>query len=110
MTSNGENLTPSHLEYRPGRDRERPYHLELLLTLPPKSTTQINFQLELSMLRWVEYPPDANHGFYVGSATITAKIPDNRNATLISQEDSTFSYTIWGNPLTVNTVVNIFTE
>jgi len=105
-----EPLMPVHTHYVPGIDRLKPYHLELVLKLPPRSTTVISIQFEHSMLRWVEYPPDANHGFYVGSATITAKIPDNRNATLISQEDSTFSYTIWGNPPTVNTVVNIFTE
>ena len=110
ITSNGETLTPSHLEYIPGRDRERPYHLELLLTLPARSTTQINFQLELSMLRWVEYPPDANHGFYVGSATVTARIPHNKNLTMLAPEDSTLSYAIWGNPPSLNSVIQIYTE
>lgn len=84
-------------------------------------------QFEHSLLRWVEYPPDANHGFYVGAATVTARIPDNRNATLLGNssrlkffftvmdrvtapEDSTLSYAIWGNPHTVNTVLNLYTE
>merc|ERR1712013_219924 len=47
---------------------------------------------------------------YVGSASITARIPDNRNATLLAPDDSTLSYAIWGNPPNVNTVVHIFTE
>jgi len=110
ITVDNEPLKPIHTHYIPGVDRARPYHLELVLKLPARSTTTISIQFEHSMLRWVEYPPDANHGFYVGSATITARIPDNRNATLLAPEDSTLSYAIWGNPPSVNTVVHIFTE
>jgi len=110
ITVGDEPLKPVHTHYIPGVDRSRPYHLELVLKLPARSTTVISIQFEHSMLRWVEYPPDANHGFYVGSATITARIPDNRNATLLSPDDSTLSYAIWGNPPNVNTVVHIFTE
>jgi len=110
ITVDSEPLKPIHTHYSPGVDRARPYHLELVLKLPARSTTVISIQFEHSMLRWVEYPPDANHGFYVGSATITARIPDNRNATLLAPEDSTLSFAIWGNPPTLNTVVHIFTE
>jgi len=110
ITVDNEPLKPIHTHYIPGVDRTRPYHLELVLQLPPRSTTAISIQFEHSMLRWVEYPPDANHGFYVGSATITARIPDNKNATLLAPEDSTLSYAIWGNPPSVNTVVHVFTE
>jgi len=109
-TADGQTLTPARTHYSPGRDRKRPYHLELVLSLPPRSTTTITIQFEHSLLRWVEYPPDANHGFYVGAATVTARIPDNRNATLLAPEDSTLSYAIWGNPHTVNTVLNLYTE
>ena len=72
--------------------------------------TTISFQFELSILRWVEYPPDANHGFYVGSASITARIPDNKNVTRLAPEDSTLSYAIWGNPPTLSDVITIYTE
>lgn len=110
ITVDNEPLKPIHTHFIPGVDRSRPYHLELVLKLPPRSTTVISIQFEHSILRWVEYPPDANHGFYVGSATITARIPDNNNATYLAPEDSTLSYAIWGNPGTVNSVVHIFTE
>jgi len=110
ITVDNEPLQPIHTHYIPGVDRSRPYHLELVMKLPARSTTVISIQFEHSMLRWVEYPPDANHGFYVGSATITARIQDNPNATLLAPEDSTLSYAIWGNPPTVDTVVHIFTE
>jgi hypothetical protein len=36
VETNGKAVKPVTLAYKPGRDRERPYHLELVLTLPPK--------------------------------------------------------------------------
>ena len=35
-----------------GRDRERPYHVELIVKLAPKSTTVIRLDTEYSILRW----------------------------------------------------------
>ena len=83
--------------------------LTLTLTVC-RSTTHISIQFELSLLRWLEYPPDANHGFYVAAASVTARLPDNRNVTSLAPEDSSLSYAIWGNPPSVNTVVTIYTE
>ena len=36
ITSNGKTLEPKRMKFSPGIDRVRPYHLELVLTLPPK--------------------------------------------------------------------------
>ena len=36
ITSNDVTLIPTKLEYIPGVDRQKPYHLEIVLTLPPK--------------------------------------------------------------------------
>jgi hypothetical protein len=36
VETNGKTVKPVTLAYKPGRDRECPYHLELVLTLPPK--------------------------------------------------------------------------
>jgi len=66
-----------HLHYVPGKDRQRPYHLELVLRLPAKSVTRLSMQFERALLKWTEYPPDANHGFYVNSAVISAMLPDD---------------------------------
>lgn len=110
IVSDGRNVIAKQMKFTPGIDRTRPYHLELLLTLPPKSTTHISFQFELSLLRWVEYPPDANHGFYIGSASVTTRIEDNKNVTRLALEDSTLSYAIWGNPPTLNDVITLYTE
>lgn len=75
--------------FSPGRTRQKPYHLELLLTLPPRSTTTISINFEFIFLKWQEYPPDANHGFYIGSAVITAMLPIARNYTSLPITGST---------------------
>ncbi|KAG6452408.1 hypothetical protein O3G_MSEX007619 [Manduca sexta] len=76
--------------YSPGRSRQKPYHLELLMKLPPRSTTTLTIDFEFIFLKWQEYPPDANHGFYVGSAIITANLPTARNYTSLPISGSTF--------------------
>jgi len=110
ITSAGDEIVPISTHYVPGVDRTRPYTLELVLILPPRSTVTVTIQFEHSILRWSEYPPDANHGFYVGSALLTARIPDNRNLSVaLGQEDSTLSFALWGNPQPSG-VVQLFTE
>ena len=44
-TGGGQTLLPVSMDYKPGRDRSRPYMLELVLRLPPKSTTTISLQV-----------------------------------------------------------------
>ncbi|XP_034834289.1 GPI transamidase component PIG-T [Maniola hyperantus] len=75
--------------YSPGRSRQKPYHLELLLKLPPKTTTRITIDFEFVFLKWQEYPPDANHGFYIGSALISANLPTAKNYTSLPITGST---------------------
>lgn len=76
------------IHYHPGKDRQRPYHLELALHLPASSVTRISFEFERQLLKWTEYPPDANHGFYIGSAVISAILPDAHNMTAPAQTSS----------------------
>lgn len=56
--------------YRPGVDRKRGAHLELKLTIPPASTLTLSYDFEKAILRYTEYPPDANRGFDVAPAVI----------------------------------------
>jgi phosphatidylinositol glycan class T len=56
--------------YTPLLDRERGTHLELLLEIPPESTVEITYDFEKAILRYTEYPPDANRGFDVPAAII----------------------------------------
>ena len=52
-----------------------------------RSVTTVRVDFEYSLLRWTEYPPDANHGFYVGAAVITARLPRDslQNATILAR-------------------------
>lgn len=77
--------------YVPGKERHRPYYLELLVELPARSITDIVVQFDYVFLKWQEYPPDANHGFYIGSAVVTAWLPVARNYTGLPQDGSLIS-------------------
>ncbi len=74
MLVNAENtalidLVPSpvgYIHYQPAKDRHRPHLLEMLIQLPPHSMTEVTVQFERALLKWTEYTPDPNHGFYVG--------------------------------------------
>lgn len=57
---------PGYLHYQPAKDRMSPHLLEMLLQLPPNSVTKVTVEFERALLKWTEYTPDPNHGFYVG--------------------------------------------
>ncbi|KAI5310623.1 Subunit of the glycosylphosphatidylinositol transamidase complex-like protein [Ascosphaera atra] len=56
--------------YRPAVDRRRGAQLELLLSVPPSSTLTLVYDFEKAVLRYTEYPPDANRGFIIAPAVI----------------------------------------
>lgn len=86
VTSNGVRVMPKSLIYKPGKGRVRIYYLEIVLELAPRSVTEISVQFDYVFLKWQEYPPDANHGFYIGSAIVKATIP--RYATSLTFDKS----------------------
>lgn len=51
------------IHYVPARDRTRPAQIEFKLTIPPKQRVFITFDFDKTVLRYSEYPPDANRGF-----------------------------------------------
>ena len=67
---NGLSLS-GYIHYQPSKDRIRPHLLEMLVQLPPHSLTEVTVQFERALLKWTEYTPDPNHGFYVGYAFLT---------------------------------------
>lgn len=67
-TSTASPIRETH--YRPALDRQRGTHLELRLTIPPQSTLTLSYDFEKAILRYTEYPPDANRGFDVAPAVI----------------------------------------
>lgn len=91
IDSNGVKLTPLHTKFIPGKQRLRPFYLEILLRLPPKSITTISIDFDYVFLKWQEYPPDANHGFYIASSVITAYLPLARNYTGLPTEGTLIS-------------------
>ncbi|EXJ93031.1 phosphatidylinositol glycan, class T [Capronia epimyces CBS 606.96] len=56
--------------YRPAIDRNRGTQLELVMSVPPASTVMLTYDFEKAILRYTEYPPDANRGFNVAPAVI----------------------------------------
>jgi phosphatidylinositol glycan class T len=50
-------VTPLKLDFVPGVDRQRPYSIEMVLQVPPKSFLEISIGFEHSLLKWLEYPP-----------------------------------------------------
>lgn len=56
--------------YKPLLDRQRGTHLELILEVPAESTVELQYDFEKAILRYTEYPPDANRGFDIPPAVI----------------------------------------
>lgn len=77
--------------YLPGKERKNPYYLELILRLPPYSVMKITIDIDYLFLKWQEYPPDANHGFYMGPAIVTGLLPIARNYTALPFDGSTIT-------------------
>uniref|UniRef100_A0A672YS74 Phosphatidylinositol glycan anchor biosynthesis, class T n=1 Tax=Sphaeramia orbicularis TaxID=375764 RepID=A0A672YS74_9TELE len=115
VTSKGKDNKPSYIHYQPSKDRVRPHLLEMLVQLPPNSVTEVTVQFERALLKWTEYTPDPNHGFYVGSSVISALVPsmvamdtnNTKERPLFSsffpcKEESSYFVRIYTEPLLVN--------
>eukprot|EP01135_Chromosphaera_perkinsii_P005271 Nk52_evm2s330 gene=Nk52_evmTU2s330 len=61
--------------FTPSMDRARSSSLECFLDLPAQSIVTVEYDFKKLFLRYTEYPPDANHGFHVGSAAILLTLP-----------------------------------
>lgn len=57
--------------YRPALDRKRGTQLEVRILIPANSTLVLTYDFEKAILRYTEYPPDANRGFDIAPAVIT---------------------------------------
>lgn len=115
VTSKGKDNKPSYLHYQPAKDRVSPHLLEMLLQLPPNSVTKVTVEFERALLKWTEYTPDPNHGFYVGSSVISSLVPSmvamETNNTgerplfssfFPNKEESSYFLRIYTEPLLVN--------
>uniref|UniRef100_A0AC11EHN1 Phosphatidylinositol glycan anchor biosynthesis class T n=1 Tax=Ovis aries TaxID=9940 RepID=A0AC11EHN1_SHEEP len=64
-----------YIHYQPAQDRMQPHLLEMLIQLPANSITKVSIQFERALLKWTEYTPDPNHGFYVSPSVLSALVP-----------------------------------
>ncbi|KAM0723910.1 hypothetical protein Q7P37_000900 [Cladosporium fusiforme] len=71
--------TIEKMYYTPALDRKRGTHLELVINIPALSTVELNYDFEKAILRYTEYPPDANRGFDVAPAVIRV-LPSNASS------------------------------
>jgi phosphatidylinositol glycan class T len=69
--ANNTPINLSTLRYRPAIDRLRGTQLEVQLVIPGNTTSSLTWEFDKSILRYTEYPPDANRGFDVAPAIIT---------------------------------------
>lgn len=76
-------LKPQAVKYVPGKMRVQPSQLEVAFTCPARSVVDVAIDFDYVFLKWTEYPPDANHGYYLGSAVLVAQLPVARNFTAI---------------------------
>ncbi|KAI9873533.1 MAG: Subunit of the glycosylphosphatidylinositol transamidase complex-like protein, partial [Pleopsidium flavum] len=67
--------------YRPALDRRRGTQLELRISVPPASTVTLTYDFDKAILRYTEYPPDANRGFDVAPAIIRLTASGNGSST-----------------------------
>uniref|UniRef100_A0A1L8E420 Putative gpi transamidase complex n=1 Tax=Nyssomyia neivai TaxID=330878 RepID=A0A1L8E420_9DIPT len=87
---NGQHIKPAAVKYIPGQQRRRAYHLEVAFRLPARTTVEMSIHFDYIFLKWQEYPPDANHGHYLGSAIVAAQLPVARNYTSVPVDGSLF--------------------
>ncbi|XP_043946054.1 GPI transamidase component PIG-T [Protopterus annectens] len=115
IITKGKENKPSYIHYEPAKDRKRPHLLEMLIQLPAGSVTKITIQFERALLKWTEYPPDPNHGFYVSSSVLSASVPsvvsmtayDGDNIPMSTKifpfsDDSSYFVRLYTEPLLVN--------
>ncbi|PNJ86072.1 PIGT isoform 11, partial [Pongo abelii] len=88
ITSKGKENKPSYIHYQPAQDRLQPHLLEMLIQLPANSVTKVSIQFERALLKWTEYTPDPNHGFYVSPSVLSALVPSMVAAKPVDWEES----------------------
>ncbi|CDW56788.1 GPI transamidase component PIG T [Trichuris trichiura] len=63
------------VHYQAARDRSLPHYLEVPLLLPSGGNCSLMINFDKSLLRWTEYPSDANYGFRLPAASVEFYLP-----------------------------------
>ncbi|KAM4691644.1 GPI transamidase component PIG-T [Rhinophrynus dorsalis] len=110
ITTKGKENKPSYIHYEPAKDRQRPHLLEMLIQLPPNSVTKISIQFERALLKWTEYPPDPNHGFYISPSVLSVLIPSIVNVKTDELEESPLFSTLFPSSDGSSYFMRLYTE
>jgi len=102
-------VEPEKIHFLPGSDRKKPHHLELVLNLAPHSVYSVYFQVEYAYLKWDEYPPDVNHGFYINPVLISIKMDPN-GATSQQLKGHYFNNTLFSSAAMSTSQLSIYSE
>ena len=81
--------------YRPALDRRRGTQLELLVSVPPASTVILTYDFDKAILRYTEYPPDANRGFDIAPAVIRILPASNSTRSAFTSSTSSSSEAVY---------------
>lgn len=68
--------------YRPSVDRSRGTQLEVRMVVPAATTVTLSYGFEKAILRYTEYPPDANRGFDVAPAVLRLVSPNSTQGSM----------------------------
>ncbi|XP_044516997.1 GPI transamidase component PIG-T isoform X3 [Gracilinanus agilis] len=99
-----------YIHYQPAQDRLRPHLLEMLIQLPANSVTKVSIQFERALLKWTEYTPDPNHGFYVSPSVLSALVPNLVGTKPANWEDSPLFSTMFPISDSSSHFVRLYTE
>ncbi|XP_068119374.1 GPI transamidase component PIG-T [Hyperolius riggenbachi] len=110
IVTKGKENKPSYIHYVPAKDRQRPHLLEMLIQLPPNSVTKISIQFERALLKWTEYPPDPNHGFYISPSVLSVLIPSVTSVKSDELEESPLFSTLFPSSDGSSYFIRLYTE
>uniref|UniRef100_A0A8C0NB74 Phosphatidylinositol glycan anchor biosynthesis class T n=2 Tax=Canis lupus familiaris TaxID=9615 RepID=A0A8C0NB74_CANLF len=110
ITSKGKENKPSYVHYQPAQDRLQPHLLEMLIQLPANSATKVSIQFERALLKWTEYTPDPNHGFYVSPSVLSALVPSMVAAKPVDWEESPLFKSLYPVSDSSSYFVRLYTE
>ncbi|KAF5917493.1 hypothetical protein HPG69_017385 [Diceros bicornis minor] len=110
ITSKGKENKPSYIHYQPAQDRLQPHLLEMLIQLPANSVTKVSIQFERALLKWTEYTPDPNHGFYVSPSVLSALVPSMVASKPVDWEESPLFNTLFPGSDSSSYFVRLYTE
>lgn len=68
-------VDPVKLNLVPSLARQRMGTIELVLLVPPNSQVSVSYTFRRVLQRWDEYPPDANHGYFLPATSVSYQVP-----------------------------------